>query len=63
MRDFYVDVWYDAPDREATSWVMRVSAPDAARAALAGMGKFVATHVPNLNVTEIHIKPMEEVTQ
>lgn len=59
---FYVDVWYDTPGREAASWETRVTAPDAARAARAGVDRFVDTHLEGLNVTEIHIKQIGEVT-
>lgn len=61
MQEFYVDVWYDMPGSGTpASWDTRVAAPEPAIAIQKGIGRFILSHVSGLNVTEVHIKQVED---
>lgn len=60
MPEFRVDVWYDTPARRGAIWDEVASAPDSARAVEVVIKHFTNDHIPGLNVTEVHVKQMED---
>jgi hypothetical protein len=61
MPDFYVNIWYDTPQRQRAAWDQVVyNVRNSSAAVQRAMVLFDRRHVDDLNVTEVHVKQTRE---